>query len=280
MMKTGEFLWKTEDGLGLYCREWSPEGNSRGIICIVHGLGEHSGRYQHVAKALTEAGFVVVALDLRGHGKSHGERGHTSSYWKMLSDIAELLQIIMQKFPKMPVFLYGHSLGGNLVLNYVIRFRPPVKGVVVTSPWLKLAFEPSAAKIKLGQFMNLIWPSFAQNNELKLSGLSHDESVGENYLRDPLVHARISARLFIGAYQAGRWALEHARKFDYPLLLMHGGSDPITSAEASRNFADSLPQSKCTFKLWNGMYHELHNEVIKENVFKYEIEWFNKILRA
>ena len=279
-MRTEDFLWTTEDGLTLYCREWFPEGNSKGIICIVHGLGEHSDRYRHVAQAFTEAGFTVVALDLRGHGKSEGERGHTSSYWIMLSDLDELLRLVMQKFPKVPVFLYGHSLGGNLVLNYVIRFRPAVKGVVVTSPWLKLAFDPPTVKMKLGRFMNLIWPSYSQHNDLKVAGLSHDESVGENYLRDPLVHAQISARLFVGAYQAGKWALEHASRFNYPLLLMHGEADAITSPEASKKFASCLPQAKCTFKLWQDMYHELHNEVIKENLFKYEIEWLNKILQG
>jgi len=119
---------------------------TKAIICLVHGMGEHSGRYAHVADRLTNAGYSLIALDLRGHGKSPGPRGDIPSYKAFMWDISSLLEISNKKFPQIPSFLYGHSLGENLVLNYVLRNKPRVKGVIATGPWFHLAFEPPAFK--------------------------------------------------------------------------------------------------------------------------------------
>lgn len=274
-MKHSEFEFKTFDGLSLFGQSWQPEDRPRAVVCLVHGMGEHSGRYGHVADRLTQAGYSVFAFDLRGHGKSLGPRGHTPSYEVLLNDVSFFLNEVDKNFPEPPLFLYGHSLGGNLVLNYVLRRQSHLKGVIATDPWLRLAFEPPRFKIILAQITNYIWPSFSQKNGLDTKVLSRDPEVVHAYENDPLVHDYISSRMFIGIYQSGYWALEHASEFSLPLLLMHGGEDKIISVEASREFVNRITK-KCTFKIWDGFYHEIHNEPEKEEVFKFLIDWLDK----
>ena len=274
-MKHTEFKLKTFDGLLLFGQSWQPESKPKAVICLVHGLGEYSGRYTHVADALTLAGYALISFDLRGHGKSEGPRGHTPSYEALMKDISSLLEVTNKQFPQLPSFLYGHSLGGNLVLNYVIRRQPKLKGVIVTSPWLRLAFEPPRFKVTLAQVTNCIWPSFSQKNGLDTKVLSRDPEVVHAYENDPLVHDHISARMFIDIYQSGQWALEHASEFSLPLLLMHGGDDKIISVKVSHEFANTKSKN-CTLKIWDGLYHEIHNEPEKEEVFKFLLDWLDK----
>jgi len=274
-MKRTEFKFKTFDGLQLFGQSWQPEDRPRAVVCLVHGMGEHSGRYAHVADALIQAGYILFTFDIRGHGKSSGLRGHTPSYEALMKDISSLLEVANKQFPQLSSFLYGHSLGGNLVLNYILRRQSHLKGVIATDPWLRLAFEPPRFKIILAQITNYIWPSFSQKNGLDTKVLSHDPEVVYAYENDPLVHDHISARMFISIYQAGQWALEHASELPIPLLLMHGGDDKLSSVEASREFADKITKN-CTLKIWDGLYHEIHNEPEKEKVFKFLIDWLDK----
>ena len=274
-MRHTEFKFKTFDGLQLFGQSWQPEGRPRAVVCLVHGMGDHSGRYGHVADRLTQAGYALISFDLRGHGKSPGPRGHTPSYEALLSDVNFFLNEVNKNFRELPLFLYGHSLGGNLVLNYVLRRQPKLKGAIVTGPWLRLAFEPPAFKIVLGKITNYIWPSFSQKSGLDTNSLSHDPEVVHAYENDPLVHDHISARMFICIYQAGQWALEHASEFSLPLLLMQGGADKIISVEAGREFAAKVKE-KCILKIWDDLYHEIHNEPEKEEVFKFLINWLDK----
>ena len=200
---------------------------------------------------------------------------NTLSYEALMRDIFSLLEIANKQFSQLHSFLYGHSLGGNLVLNYVIRRQPKIKGVIVTGPWLRLAFEPPRFEIILAQITNYIWPSFSQKSGLDTKALSRDPEVVHVYENDPLVHDYISARMFISVHQAGQWALEHASEFSIPLLLMHGGADKITSVKASNEFAGKITEN-CTLKIWDGLYHEIHDEPEKEEVFKFLINWLDK----
>lgn len=275
MVKYTEFEFGIDGEAVLYGREWQPENNIRGVICLIHGLGEHSGRYLNMAQNLTRAGYVLLTYDQRGHGKSLGRRGHTPSYDTLLDDIDYFRRESLKRFPNMPTFLYGHSLGGNLVLNYVLRRRPKFTGVIVTSPWLKLVVEPPALLKMFVRFLNNLWPTFSLTNGLDLKALSRDLRVVDTYKDDPLVHNRISIRLFVSMDQAGCWALKNAAQFDLPLLLMHGGGDRITSTEATKEFAIHV-QKDCTLKIWQGLFHELHNEPEKEEIYAFIINWLEQ----
>jgi acylglycerol lipase len=267
-----EFTQQAPDGVQFYFQGWQPETPPKAVVCLVHGLGEHSGRYAHVAATLNDAGYVLLGFDLRGHGKSGGPRGHTPSYETLMDDIGRLLAEAAQRYPDQPQFLYGHSLGGNLVLNYALRRKPGLAGVVATSPAIRTATPPPGSQITLAKVMNKIRPGMQMSNGLALDGLARDPEVIRAYTNDPLVHNKISVRLALETLQAGEWALAHAAEFPLPLLLAHGSADKITSATASAEFAKKVP-GDCTFKLWDGFYHETHNEPEKAEVLSFMIDW-------
>lgn len=275
-MKTFESKFENA-GIKFHVQGWEPDVSPRAVLALVHGHGEHIGRYAHVGKALTDAGYALVGFDARGHGRSTGPRGHTPSYNALMDDISAFLSTLETKYPGLPLFLYGHSMGGNQVLNYALRRHPPIRGVIATGPWLSLSFDPPPIKVILGKFMNNVFPSFTQASGLATTGLSHDPEVVRNYDNDPLGHNKITARLFFGIYESGLWALEHASELSLPLLLMHGGADPVTSPEASRQCA-AKAGGEVTLRIWDGLYHEIHNEPEKGEVFEVMIEWLDKHL--
>jgi len=274
-MKQSEFDWVTQDGLKIYARVWEPEQKAKGIICLIHGLGEHSGRYEHVAKFFTHRGYIQAAFDLRGHGKSGGQRGFSASWDTLLDDMSHFLDEIRARYAGLPVFLYGHSLGGTLVVSYGMQRKPPLAGVVSTGPLFKVAFEPPAWKLSLAKMMAHTLPSFALSNEIDPMVLSRDPQVGKAYTADPLVHDRFSARLATDLFAEGERTLLHAAEFPLPLLIMHGGADRLTSVEASRVFAQRLGE-RCTLKVWEGFFHEIHNETEQDQVFEFMLDWLDR----
>jgi len=278
-VKTHEWSWNNGDGLALQSRSWEPDGGSRGVLLLNHGLGEHTGRYEPVGRRLAEAGFALAGFDLRGHGLSAGSRGHTPGYDALLDDLSKFVDQVRLRFPRSPLFLYGHSLGGNLVLNFTLRRRPELQGVIATSPWLRVALAPPRAKLALAQVLNWVAPAFTQEWGLESEDLSHAAETADAYDEDPLVHSRISARLFVAVSEAGKWALEHAGHFPLPLLLMHGSEDPVTSPEASAQFA-ARAGGNATWRLWDGLFHELHNEVSREEVLSFMLAWLDNQLVA
>jgi alpha-beta hydrolase superfamily lysophospholipase len=267
-----EWNWQTSDGVQMYAQGWGPDKKPRAVVCLTHGMGEHVGRYGHVGENLSKAGYALLGFDLRGHGRSQGPRGHTPSYQVLMDDIAAFLNQADERYPSLPRFLYGHSLGGNLVLNYALRRKPDLAGVIATGPWLKLAFQPTSSKVTLGRVMNNLLPGFSQSSGLETAALSHDPQVVQAYQEDPLVHDKISARMFVSVYESGLWALEHAADFPLPLLLMHGGADRLTSVEATRQFAQAAGKN-VSLQVWDGWYHEIHNEPEQAKVFKVMTKW-------
>ncbi len=280
-----EFTKQSPDGIQFYFQGWQPETAPKAVVCLVHGLGEHTGRYAHVAAALNAAGYASFGFDLRGHGKSGGPRGHTPTYDTLMDDIGRLLDEAAARYPGLPRFLYGHSLGGNLVLNYALRRLGTlsaaersrrVSGVISTSPGLRVTTPPPTLQVLLAKIMNQLNPSMQMANGLALDGLARDPEVIRAYTGDPLVHNKISVRLALGMLEAGEWALAHAAEFPLPLLLVHGTKDILTSAPASQEFAAKAPAGRCTLKLWEGFYHETHNEPEKAEVLAYMIDWLNR----
>ncbi len=272
--KHSQSYWQTEDGLKLYHQSWEPETKTKAVICLVHGIGEHSGRYQQVASFFVENGYALLTFDLRGHGKSAGQRGHAPSFEHLMSDIDLLLTEAGQRFPGIPLFLYGHSLGGMLVLNYVLRRTPVIMGTVSTSPALRTSVDEQTAKIFLAKILGKILPGLSLPTDLDVNMLSRDPAVVQAYQTDPLVHNQGTLALANGVFEAVPWAFAHADQFPVPLLLVHGTADQITYARGSQEFA-SQAKGDVTLKLWEGLYHETHNEPEKEQVLAYTLDWLN-----
>ncbi|GJM32636.1 MAG: lysophospholipase [Saprospiraceae bacterium] len=275
-MKNEEFNWKTTDGLNIYAKEWKAS-TPIAVIGLVHGLGEHINRYNHLASYFTKKNYTVIGYDQRGHGQSEGKRGHTPDIDSLLDGISQLLVEVELRHPDLPVFLYGHSMGGGIVLNYVLRRHPTIAGAIVTAPWIELAFQPSSSLVILGKIMRFLHPKFSQPNDLDTGHLSHDPNVEKDYLADPLVHNKVSSALGIGMLEAGKWLLAFKGKVNIPLLIMHGTDDQITSAQASERFAAQL-SGDVTFKSWEGLYHEIHNEIQQDQIFSFANKWMSAYL--
>ena len=276
-MNQDKISLQSKDGLNLYFQNWVPDGEPRGVICIVHGLGEHSGRYEHVAEFFNSAGFGVTAFDVRGHGKSGGPRGHTPAFESFMDDIAAFMQESARQFPELPLFLYGHSFGGLLVLNYALRRKPEIQGVIASAPGLKSPVTEQKLKIFLAKVLGTLMPELAMASGLNAEHISRDPEVVQKYVNDPLVHDRTSLAMAKHSIEAITWALENAMKFDLPLLIMHGDGDLITYPEGSQEFIAQVPANK-TLKIWPGLYHEIHNEPEKEAVLAFALDWVNQQL--
>ncbi len=269
--------WKTFDGLNLFSQTWYPLDNPRAVIHLIHGLGEHSGRYRSWAEKLAGEGFVIRAFDLRGHGKSEGRRGYSSGYSKMLNDIDSFIELERDSYDSIPSFIYGHSLGGNLALSYAIQKNSKVEGLIVTSPWLELTNPPSKPTILAASILSNFLPRLLAPNGLKPEDLSRDLRIAHAYKNDDLVHDKIGVKLFTQIYEAGIKASMSIYKINIPMLIMHGSNDNITSCRCSRNFVRNS-SDKTTFIEWQGGYHELHNDLDRDKVFESIVSWINRYI--
>ena len=266
------------DGRKLHACKWKTDSDPIAVVAIIHGLSDHTGRYEHFSEFLNKNRIAVIGMDYQGHGKSPGKRGYARSYELLLSNIENLLIEARLDFINTPLFLYGHSLGGNIVANYILRHQSKeITGSIISAPFLELAFNPPTWKMKLAKILNSAWPSLTLSNELDPMELSHDPLVGKAYLEDPLVHGKISVGVYNNAIIQGNWALENARLLNYPTLIMHGSDDRLTSHKASERFAKEAG-SLATIKIWEGLRHEIHNENNKEEIMNFMCDWIRKYL--
>lgn len=251
-------------------------GTPKAVILLIHGLGEHAGRYSSWAERFNEKGITVRAFDLPGHGRSGGRRGVIPSLEKVYETISRMLGGLASEYPGVPVFLYGHSLGGGIVLNYLVRQSPAVNGAIVTSPWIYLSETPPKVKIVLAKLMKKLMPGLTQPSGLKTKYLSREPGVEEKYNDDELVHGLISVGLYSSVTDAASETVSRAADISVPLLLAHGRDDMLTSPAGSVRVAEAAP--KATLKLWDGGYHELHNDILRDDHFDFIIEWLETIM--
>ena len=267
---------QTKDQLLLHIQQWNDNKKSKGTICIIHGLGEHQGRYKHVAKFYTDNGFQVYSYDQRGHGKSEGKRGHTPGIEYNLDDLERVLKTL----PHQHLFIYGHSFGGNVLANFLLRKQPKyLRGAILSAAWLLLAKEPNVLELGMAKLMNNILPSFTQNNKLDENDLSQNESVCKEYGEDLLNHNQISVRLFSDFYPAGKWAIENAKKLPVKTLLIHGSDDEIICKSGTKKFTNNS-YGMASYKIFDKTKHEPHNDLTKEEVFTYTLNWLEGVLNS
>ena len=255
----------------LFGKIWRVE-NQKAVVCIVHGFGEHLGRYEYVASFFCRKQISCYAIDLPGHGKSSGKRGDVQSIQDFLLAVDYVYEKAVTENPKIPVFLYGHSMGGGIVLRYLLRTSLPPAGALVTSPWLKLIQNPGALDIILGRMMLSLSINKFQTTKLDPEKLSRDSEVGKTYINDDLVHANASIRLFFALNDNGVYLMDKEFDFRCPILIAHGTADAITKYDASQTLAERHPK-QIEFKSWQGLRHETHNEINKEEVLHFYSQW-------
>jgi alpha-beta hydrolase superfamily lysophospholipase len=230
-------------------------------MVIAHGLGEHSGRYLNVINLLVPKGVTIFAPDFRGHGKSDGKRGHVLAFSDYLSDLDSMFgAALKERKPGTKFFLLGHSLGGLIGINYMIRGQKTLDGLIISSPSLGLTVKVPAVKAALGKVMSSVWPGLSLNNELDASKISHDEKVVEAYKNDPLVHDRVTARWFTEFLTAMETAANGASEIKLPCLIQLAGDDHLVNADASKAFFGKISSEDKTLHVYEGFYHEIFNE--------------------
>ncbi|WP_027391155.1 alpha/beta hydrolase [Aquimarina latercula] len=255
----------------LYGQYWLPT-NCKAMVLLVHGMGEHSGRYSdHVIPELLSKQIGVITYDNFGHGKSSGKRGHCPNYDSLMDTIDAVYQKSREIVNNLPVFLYGHSMGGNLVINYLIRKKPEVTGVIITSPFLRLAFQPPKWKMTMGKMFQKIAPSVTLPSGLDVKAISRIADEVEKYENDPLIHDRVSTNFTLPIIEAGIWVISKAAFVEKPVLIVHGTADQITDYRASQEFAEK--NDLISFIPFKGGYHELHNDLEKEKFLLTITNW-------
>lgn len=272
----------TRDGLTLVPKHWPAllTPSPIGIFCIVHGLGEHIGRYEHVAQFLNQAGWAVVGYDQRGHGKSDGDRGAINQDDDLLHDLATVIDAIKLAYSKHRLALLGHSLGGLIVARFAAAHASPLEYVAwrrsidlcaLSSPALKISLN-RIQKCLLNSVGRLV-PNLAFANGLNPEWISTDASIVNAYVHDPLGHNRVTGRLTRFMLESANAVRQRACDWTIPTLLLYAGADRCVRPEGSKQFATSVPASLIHTKEYAQMAHEIFNEPDRETVLKELRDW-------
>ena len=250
----------------------------RATVLIVHGLGEHTGRYAHVAAALVQAGFAVRAYDHQGHGRSAGPRGTLHTPDGLLQDLATVIDDTRLHAPDRPLALLGHSMGGLVVARAVAKQLRPVDALVMSSPALGIHANP-VQKLLLSVLPDLL-PNLTIPNGLDPQWVARDAAAVQAYREDPLVHNRISPRLGAWIWREGPKTVEGAEHWQLPTLLLYAGTDKLVDPAASDVFAQRAPRDRVSAQRFEAMYHEVFNDPEREQVLATVTQWLQARFRA
>jgi len=263
------------DGIPLFYRIWNCDAVGGRNLFIVHGLGEHSGRYVHVGRYFAKAGYRPIAFDLRGHGRSGGKPIFVQRYEELADDV----QSVVSHFGENASFLFGHSLGGQLVLWAARRRSMNLAGLIASAPWLGLAQAPPRWQIFLAGLLNRRLPRFRFRTNVDSANLSHDKAHLDSLEDLDLLHNFITVRFYFEAIGAAQQVMDDPA-VNCPVLLVQGGDDRVTSREAVEAFYKRLRAPEKTLKIYPGLFHELHNETARLAVMDFFLEWMNTVSRV
>lgn len=268
--------FKTSDGLTLHTESWLADGTAKAVVIIVHGLGEHIGRYAHVAARLNKEGYSVYGLDHRGHGKSEGAvRAYFENFEQPVNDLAHYVTQVQTANPGKKLFMYGHSLGSLITLSYALKHQRELAGLIISGTPLEVEGSQPALLIQAGSVMNAIVPKMAIT-PLPPEGLSHDPAVVNGYRNDPLVyHGNVRVRMGTDIVQVSRKIKAGMKNLTIPIFIIHGEKDPICPVKGSRTLHAGVGSQDKTLKIYADLFHEIHNEPEQQEVFDDIVAWLN-----
>jgi len=272
-------------GLDLYYQSWIPVSVEKkvrdikpAVVLFIHGMAEHSDRYKNPIRYFTRRGYASYAMDLRGHGNSGGRRSYADSMDQLVEDLRSFVSFVKKHEKGKKIFLVGHSFGGQLVLNYGARHAEGVSGILVSSPNVSLRVKIPLIKRLAAPILSRIIPKLALGNELNPNLVSRDPNVVEEYRTDKRIQRKITTRLADIVLENHLYIMDLAKKFHVPTFLMHAGDDAICSPEGTRRFYENMPIRDKKFKIYPGFYHELFNELGRDQVFRDMELWILKRL--
>jgi alpha-beta hydrolase superfamily lysophospholipase len=274
-LRRTEGWFASADGLLLFRRAWLPEHPER-AIALVHGFGEHSGRYDELGAWFAARGCAVLAFDLRGHGRSQGRRTHVDSFAEYLDDVDLLMAAARQEHGGLPLLLLGHSMGGLIAVSYLQERQPTIAGAVISAPALSVPGGPRAA---LARIARRVLPRLPIAAGLDLAGLSRDPEVVRRYEADPLVERRLSVSLAAELFAAAPRAGTRGAEIRVPTLFLHGQQDPLCAPEATRALAEQVTVSGSRLLEYPLLRHEAFNEPEREQVFADVWRWVQELAR-
>lgn len=272
-MQHAEMTFRGTDGLELYAQSWRPDAVPRAVLAIVHGIGEHSGRYGNVVDYVVPLGYAVYGFDHRGHGRSPGQRGHITRWTEYQGDVAAFLRMIGAREPGLPLFLLGHSLGALIALDYVMHHPEGLRGAVITGAPLEPVGVAKPHLVAIVRLLSSIWPRFTLRTRLDVSALSRDPRVGQAYTADPLVHGLGTVRFGAESLRTIAAVKAAPDRIRLPIFLLHGGADRLNAPEGTRRFFERLTIADKTLRVYPDTYHELHNDVNKEEALRDIAQW-------
>lgn len=272
-----ENVIKLKSGLSLFFRNWKPSSESIAVVFLIHGLGEHSGRYNDVAKMLALNGYNVFAPDLRGHGKTSGKRGHVLSFSEYIDDIAEFSQnVIGDNLKNKPRFVLGHSMGGLIAFLYTVSNQSSISGLILSNPLMGISAKIPLFKAVLGKILSNIFPSLTLDNELNPEHVCSKPEVVRAYVTDPLVHKRVSTRWFTEMNKSVSWVQNcHADILKVPVLLLISNQDKLVDYKSSQAVLSSFNLQDKEIRLFDGLYHEILFEDEGPKIVKDIISWID-----
>lgn len=276
MSPSASGTFETLGGVRLAWLRWDAD-EPVALVVIVHGLGDHAGRYGPVAAALVARGFSVFAHDHRGHGRSPGLRGH-AAFGQLFIDLERAVAFASSGAADLPVFLWGHSLGGLITIRYLQLLSPAVEGAVITAPWLKTLAPVPAWKRRLASVLDRVTPWLALSTGTRPELLMRDPERIRAFEQDPLVHSRISPRLYHGSLDAQRKALDRPDLLRLPTLFLVPEADPLVDPAVTLSFAESIPDGDVRVIPLPGLLHEPHNEPERGDVFLAAGDWLDRRL--
>jgi alpha-beta hydrolase superfamily lysophospholipase len=247
------------------------------MLILVHGMGEHSGRYEHVGAWFARRGCAVHAYDQRGHGRSPGRRGHVERFADLIEDLASFVEQVSREHPHLPRSIIGHSMGGLVLLAFASEERPGIDRIVTSGAALSLPSEFSPIKMKLARLLRSLVPRLVLDSGLDAEGLSRDPVVVSDYLEDPLVDTRVTLSLALGLLESARRTQRAGRELRIPVLMLHGAADPLCLAAGSEAFFEDLPTGEIReaseLHIYPELRHEIFNEPERESVFSDILAW-------
>jgi alpha-beta hydrolase superfamily lysophospholipase len=268
----------TPDRMNLHTQAWLPHDKPKAVILIVHGLGEHSGRYGNYVSYFVPRGYALYSFDMRGHGRSDGARGYVEHFDRFVEDVDLRAAEARSDWPGTPLFVLGHSLGSLVALSYARQYPDRLTGLIVTGTALKDALQVPAWQRSLATVFSRVAPSLKMNNGVPLSGLSRDPAVIAAFEADPLTHRWGTPRLDTEAKVVRAQINHSAATWRVPTLMLHGGADPICLAEGARQFAAQTPAGLVEYHEYPGLYHEIHNEPEQAQVMTDIENWLQRYM--
>lgn len=276
-MQHTENTFTGHDGIELYYQSWRPDTDLKAVLIIVHGLGEHGGRYMNLVNPLVPQGYAIYAFDNRGHGRSPGQRGFVNSFDELRQDVVVFQGKVKEWEGERPLFIMGHSLGGLITLYTILHDSTGYTGTVLSAPALD-AGGVSAVLMAASKILSRIKPNLSVPTGLDATGISRDSEVIKTYQNDPLVHGAGTPRLATESAHAMTWCHENPTNLQIPVIMIHGTDDRLTSPIASREFFDKLTVEDKTYIDYEGGYHESLNDLHHEQAAADILAWLEKHL--